>query len=235
MKQVPSFFSVKPLEDELKFRPLSGRVKDPIVINRAEDVWGCFLFLHVPAWQAWHVFARQYVWSFKFQPTTNLFSVAGSTQICAQCEMADGLLSPFWPNQLGSETAKTYHAYPWPSNLEPFWNGNPNIDVGIVGRPSFEHERTMHLRSFEGSYPAMWQTTGQSGDACDPDCQKGMHATRWQRARTVDVQDCRQSCHCHGVSPFSMSGPVEYIRVPGPELMITAYFVSITPYTLLDQ
>lgn len=38
MKQVPSFFSVKPLEDELKFRPLSGRVKDPIVINRAEDV-----------------------------------------------------------------------------------------------------------------------------------------------------------------------------------------------------
>lgn len=37
MKQVPGFFSVKPLEDELKFRPLSGRVKDPIVINCAED------------------------------------------------------------------------------------------------------------------------------------------------------------------------------------------------------
>lgn len=59
---------------------------------------------------------------------------------------------------------------------------------GNRGKTIFQaRERPASPRNFEGSYPAMWQTTGQSGYACDPDCQKGMHATRWQRATTVDV------------------------------------------------
>lgn len=36
-------------------------------------------------------------------------------------------------------------------------------------------DASMHLRNFEGSYPAMWQTTGQTGECCDADCQKGLH------------------------------------------------------------
>jgi len=36
-------------------------------------------------------------------------------------------------------------------------------------------EGTLKFRSWEGSFPAMWQKTRQTGAACDPDCQKGLH------------------------------------------------------------
>ena len=68
--------------------------------------------------------------SVKFQISTcQKLLIFFSGRVFAQCEMADGLTPLFDPlNFLLKQPkhAKTYHAYPWPSNLEPFleWKSN---------------------------------------------------------------------------------------------------------------
>ena len=73
--------------------------------------------------------------SMKFQiPTCHKLLIFFSGRVNADiCTMWNGRWSDptFWPTEFRSETAKTHHAYPWPSNLEPFWNGNPMKSIFI--------------------------------------------------------------------------------------------------------
>ncbi|CAJ1378386.1 unnamed protein product [Effrenium voratum] len=47
----------------------------------------------------------------------------------------------------------------------------------------------LRFRNAEGSYPAMWKATGQSGDCCDPDCQKGLHVVVPEFFCSLGVED----------------------------------------------
>jgi len=62
-------------------------------------------------------------------------------------------------------------------------------------------EDALKFRNFEGSYPAMWQTTGQSGECCDADCQKGLHVV-------VPESLCTTGIDADAVMSVSMPPPL---------------------------
>eukprot|EP00434_Breviolum_minutum_P014530 symbB.v1.2.012814.t1/scaffold884.1/size313170/26 len=62
-------------------------------------------------------------------------------------------------------------------------------------------EDALKFRNFEGSYPAMWQTTGQTGECCDADCQKGLHVV-------VPESLCTTGIDADAVMSVSMPPPL---------------------------
>ncbi|CAK9097560.1 Leishmanolysin (Cell surface protease) (Major surface glycoprotein) (Major surface protease) (Promastigote surface endopeptidase) (Protein gp63) [Durusdinium trenchii] len=93
-------------------------------------------------------------------------------------------------------------------------------------------EEQLQFRNFEGSYPAMWETTGQTGVCCDPDCQKGLHVV-------VPDSFCTEGVAADAVLSLSMPPPIPGVGGAGtfcsadqhgrPTHMVFQWHRRITP------
>eukprot|EP00913_Durusdinium_trenchii_P024591 g23084.t1 len=93
-------------------------------------------------------------------------------------------------------------------------------------------EEQLQFRNFEGSYPAMWETTGRTGVCCDPDCQKGLHVV-------VPDSFCTEGVAADAVLSLSMPPPIPGVGGAGtfcsadqhgrPTHMVFQWHRRITP------